>query len=100
MTRDPKSEWRGPALLVLAIASLFGLYGTWVASLAVLFAVSDFEAGRRAALGFIIFYGSFLTCPLIGWAAFAVRRYRVAMMIASPPLLLAIIAVAMAILSY
>ena len=99
MTRDPKSEWRGPALLVLAIASLFGLYGTWVASLAVLFAVSDFEAGRRAALGFIIFYGSLLTCPLIGWAAFAIGRYRTAMMIASPPLLLAIISAFITLLS-
>jgi len=93
------SEWRGPALLVLTIASLFGLFGTWVASLAVLFAVSDFEAGSRAALGFIIFYGSLLTCPLIGWAAFAIGRYRTAMMIASPPLLLAIISAFITLLS-
>ena len=99
MTRDPKSEWRGPALLVLAAATLLGLYGTWVASLGVLFAVSDFEEGRRAGLGFIIFYGALLICPLTGWAAFAVRRYRIAVMIASPPLLLTIISALLTILS-
>ena len=102
MGRDLRLSWRDPALVILAFTTLFGLFGTLVASLAALFAWGELEGGegRASALAFVILYASLLTCPLLGWAAFALRRYRVAMMIASPPLLLAIIAVVVAILSY
>jgi len=39
----------------------------------------------------VIFYVLLLVCPLAGWVTFIFRRYRVAIMIASPPLLLVII---------
>lgn len=96
-----RDDWRNPALVILAVATLFGLFGTWVASLAVLFALDDLEKseGFGSALAFVIFYVSLLGCPLTGWATFAFRRYRVAIMIASPPLLLAIISVVAAILN-
>lgn len=96
-----RDDWRNPALVILAVATLFGLFGTWVASLAVLFALDELEKGEEfgSALAFVIFYVSLLACPLTGWATFVFRRYRVAIMIASPPLLLAIISVLVAIVS-
>ncbi|WP_425982904.1 hypothetical protein [Brevundimonas sp. TWP1-2-1b1] len=101
MTRYSRDDWRNPALVILAVATLFGLFGTYVASLAVLFALDDFEKGERfgSALAFMIFYVSLLVCPLTGWAIFVFRRYRVAIMIASPPLLLVIISAVVKILS-
>ena len=101
MTRYSRDDWRKPALVILAVATLFGLFGTWVASLAVFFALDDLEKDERfgSALAFAIFYVSLLACPLTGWATFIFRRYRVAIMIASPPLLLVIISAVVKILS-
>ena len=72
---------------------MFGLFGIYVASLAVLFALDDLGKGERfgSAIVFVIFYVLLLVCPLAGWVTFIFRRYRVAIMIASPPLLLVII---------
>ncbi|WP_292046948.1 MULTISPECIES: hypothetical protein [unclassified Brevundimonas] len=88
-----RDYWRNPALVILAVATLFGLFGTYVASLAVLFALDDLEKGERfgSSLVFVIFYVLLLVCPLAGWVTFILRRYRVAIMIAIAPLLLVII---------
>ncbi|WP_292044884.1 MULTISPECIES: hypothetical protein [unclassified Brevundimonas] len=88
-----RDYWRNPALVILAVATLFGLFGIYVASLAVLFALDDLEKGERfgSSLVFAFFYVLLLVCPLAGWVTFIFRRYRVAIMIASPPLLLVII---------
>ncbi len=88
--RSSEKAWRGPAVIVIFVTTLFGIIGMYVASLAVLFALDDVETAsqRNSALAFVAFYGSLLACPLMASIIFGFRRYRVAMMIASAPLLL------------
>ncbi|WP_157004466.1 hypothetical protein [Brevundimonas nasdae] len=99
--RSSENAWRGPALVVILVATLCGLFGTYVASLAVLFALDDVETAsqRYSAFAFIAFYGSLLACPLMASIIFGFRRYRLAMMIASAPLLLVALSAVVAIFS-
>ena len=81
---------RGTAAVWLSVASAFGVLGTWIGMLAAAVSVGDIRAGRGDLSDglTLAFYVALMACPLGGWAAFWFRRYRLAMLVASPPILL------------
>lgn len=88
MTKAADGDLRLFAVLGLTLATAFGVFATYVGSLAALFADSAVDSGEGGLLdrAFIVFYLALLPCPLVGWIAFALRRYRGALLISAPPL--------------
>ena len=80
---------RGAAVLWLVVTTVFGLLGTWIGLVAATHTVAEIGAGRGGLTDglTLAFHLGLLLCPLGGWAMLWLRRYRLAMIVAAPPLL-------------
>lgn len=82
---------RKPAALWLAVTTLFGLAGTVVGLLAVVGAWAGFrqgEVGIMAVVVTMVPYCALMLCPLAAWWLLLRRRYGLAMIVATPPILM------------
>lgn len=88
MARTGHGDLRLFAVAGLTVTTVFGVFATYVGSLAVLFAHSAVDSGEGGLSdrAFIVFYLALFPCPLVGWIAFALRRYRAALLTSAPPL--------------
>ena len=82
---------RKPAALWLAVTTLFGLAGTVVGLLPV---VLTWAAFREGQIGFgtafltMVPYCSLMLCPLAAWWLLLRRKYGLALIVATPPILM------------
>ena len=86
-----EANLRKPASLWLAITTLFGLAGTFIGILPVVMTLNAARSGTVGlglAVGTMVIYCSLLLCPLTAWWMLLRRRYGLAIIIASPPILL------------
>lgn len=86
-----EANLRKPASLWLAITTLFGLAGTFIGILPVVMTLNGARAGAVGwplAIATMAIYCSLLLCPLTAWWMLLRRQYRLAIIIASPPILL------------
>lgn len=75
----------------LAVTTLFGLAGTFVGLLPVILVWGGFRAGTvplSTALLTMVPYCSLMLCPLIAWWMLMRRQYKLALIIASPPIVM------------
>lgn len=82
---------RKPAALWLAVTTLFGLAGTVVGLLPVVGAWAGFrqgEVGLMAVVVTMVPYCALMLCPLAAWWLLLRRRYGLAMIVATPPILM------------
>lgn len=82
---------RKPAALWLAVTTLFGLAGTVVGLVPTVLAWALFRAGELplwSAMGVMIPYASLMFCPLIAWWLLLKRSYALALIVATPPILM------------
>ena len=89
-----EAKLRKPAALWLAVTTLFGLAGTFVGILPVVATLNGARAGQVGvglAIATMLVYCSLLLCPLSAWWMLLRRQYRLAIIIASPPILLWVI---------
>lgn len=94
-----QTHLRRPAALWLAVTLLFGLAGTFVGLMPTVFAWALFREGELSfaqAMVRMVPYASLLLCPLLAWWMFLRRQYGLAIIIASPPILLWLIAMIIA----
>jgi hypothetical protein len=86
-----EANLRKPASLWLAITTLFGLAGTFIGILPVVATLNAARAGTVGpglAIATMAIYCSLLLCPLTAWWMLLRRQYRLALIIASPPILI------------
>lgn len=82
---------RRPAALWLAVTTLFGLAGTVVGLFPVIVTMSAFRAGHGSFLAVILTmvpYCALMLCPLAAWWMLLKRKYTLALIIATPPILM------------
>lgn len=90
---------RRPAAFWLAVTTLFGLAGTFVGILPVVATLNAARAGTLSplmAVATMFIYCSLLLCPLAAWWMLLRRQYKLALIIASPPILLWVISLVIA----
>ena len=85
-----EANYREIAGLWLGVGTVLGVFGLFIASLAIVWItgsynngeISIFELGLR-----MLFFASFILGPISGWVLFARRRYWVAMIAGACPIL-------------
>lgn len=93
-----EAHLRRPASLWLAVTTLFGLAGTFVGILPVVATLNAARSGTVSpalAAATMLIYCSLLLCPLTAWWMLLRRQYKLAMIIASPPILLWVVSLIM-----
>ncbi|MGI4817029.1 MAG: hypothetical protein ACRYFE_00745 [Janthinobacterium lividum] len=96
------AKLRRPAALWLAVTTLFGLAGTFVGLMPVVLtwaAYREGAVGLGIALQTMIPYCALMICPLVAWWLLLRRQYGLAIIVASPPILMWIGSVALSQLS-
>lgn len=91
--RDQRN-YREIAFLWLVAASLLGVGGLLIGSLAAVWIYGDFRDGHVSPASFAasaVIYASLAAGPAAGWVLFARRGYWWAMAVAAPPILLALL---------
>lgn len=86
-----EAHLRKPASMWLAVTTLFGLAGTVVGLLPVILVWSGFRSGSVSlgtALLTMVPYCSLMICPLVAWWMLMRRQYKLALIIASPPIVM------------
>lgn len=86
-----EAHLRRPAALWLAVTTLFGLAGTVVGLLPVVVKWAAFRAGDTSfasALLTMVPYCSLMVCPLVAWWLLLRGRYKLSLIVASPPILM------------
>ena len=86
-----EAHLRKPASMWLAVTTLFGLAGTVVGLLPVILVWSGFRSGSvplGTALLTMVPYCSLMICPLVAWWMLMRRQYKLALIIASPPIVM------------
>lgn len=90
-----EAHLRKPASLWLAVTTLFGLAGTVVGLMPVILVWNGFHTGSVSlgtALLTMVPYCSLMLCPLVAWWMLLRRQYKLALIIASPPIVMWVIA--------
>lgn len=86
-----EAHLRKPASMWLAVTTLFGLAGTVVGLLPVVLVWSAARAGTvpfTTAMLTMVPYCSLLICPLIAWWLLLRQKYKLALIVASPPIIM------------
>lgn len=86
-----EAHLRKPASMWLAVTTLFGLAGTVVGLLPVVLVWSAAREGTQpftTALLTMVPFCSLLICPLIAWWLLLRQQYKLALIIASPPIVM------------
>lgn len=86
-----EAHLRKPASMWLAVTTLFGLAGTVAGLLPVIMAWSGVRSGSVSfgtALLTMVPYCSLMVCPIIAWWMLLRQRYKLALIIASPPIVI------------
>lgn len=89
-----EANLRKPAALWLAVTTLFGLAGTFIGILPVVATLNAARAGTVSpvlGIATMLIYCSLLLCPLAAWWMLLRQKYKLALIIASPPILLWVI---------
>ncbi len=84
-----EAHLRKPASMWLAVTTLFGLLGTVAGLLPVILVWSGARSGTvpiGTALMTMVPYCSLMICPIIAWWMLLRQRYKLALIIASPPI--------------
>lgn len=87
-----EASYREVAGLWLGLASVLGLLGLFITSLAIVWTVGEFSRGVMPASQFafhLLFFSSLVVSPALGWLSFARRRYWVALAVGGWPIVLA-----------
>lgn len=88
------APFREVAALVVLLASLLGILGLYISSLAAVWTYGDLRRGEISASDFaasLTIWLMLTLCPLLGWIALARGKARLAIVAASPLLLAAIV---------
>lgn len=86
-----EAHLRKPASMWLAVTTLFGLAGTVAGLLPVVLVWSGVREGTVSfgtALLTMVPYCSLMICPIVAWWMLLRQRYKLALIIASPPILI------------
>lgn len=86
-----EANYREIACLWLGLATVLGVLGLFIVSLAIVWTIGSYETGAISLLEFAIrmsVFAGFVLTPVVGWALFSRRRYWTAMLASAFPVVI------------